>query len=59
MCDCCCIVCLIGWGEGGVHLKLDVQDQGGVKVLDVDGQGSGALENDTIFMEVICVSSLK
>ena len=25
----------------GVRLKLDVQGQGGVKILDVDGRGGG------------------
>ena len=25
--------------ERGVRLKLDVQDQGGGRILDVDGQG--------------------
>ena len=28
------------------------------KILDIDGQGGGGLENWTIFMDVICVSSL-
>ena len=27
-----------GGGRGGVHLKLDVQDQGGGKNVDADGQ---------------------
>ena len=31
--------------RGGVRLKLDVQGQGGGKILDVDGQGVGGLEN--------------
>ena len=39
------------WGK-------DVQGQGGGKILDVDGQGLRILENYTIFMDVICVSSL-
>ena len=54
-CDCCSIVC---WIDRGVRLKLDVQGQGGGKFLDVDGQGVGGLGNQTIFMVVICVSSL-
>ena len=45
-------------GEGKVHLKLDVQGEGGGRILDVGGQGGGSLENWTIFMDVICVSSL-
>ena len=28
-----------------VRLKLDIQGQGGEKILDVDGQGVGGLEN--------------
>ena len=36
-CGCCSIVCWRGWGLG-VRLKLDVQGQGGGKILDVDGQ---------------------
>ena len=35
-----------GGREGRVHLKLDVQVQGGGSVLDLDGQGGwGGLEN--------------
>ena len=47
-------------GGGEVRLGLDVQDQGGKKILDVDGQGGGVggLENWTILMDVTCVSSL-
>lgn len=26
-------------GEGGVYLKLDVQDEGGGRISDEDGQG--------------------
>ena len=37
---------------------MDVQGQGGGRILDVDGQGGCCLENWTIFMEVMCVSSL-
>ena len=44
-----------GWGE--VRLKLDVQGQASGRILDADGQGIGGLENGTIFMDVICVSS--
>ena len=40
-------------------MKLDVQGQGVGRISDVDGQGQGGLENWTIFMDVICVSSLK
>ena len=40
-------------------MKLDVQGQGVGRILDVDGQGWwGGLENLTILMDVICVSSL-
>ena len=41
----------------GVRLKLDVQSQGGGRILDVDRQGCGGLENWTILMDVIYVSS--
>ena len=44
---------------GGICLKLDVQGQGGGRILDIDGQGGvGGLENWTILMDVICISSL-
>ena len=48
-----------GGGGGGVRLKLDVQGQGGERILDVDRRGGagGGLENWTIFMDIICVSS--
>ena len=49
---------IIIW-RGGFRLKLDVQGQGVGRISDVDGQGQGGLENWTIFMDVICVSSLK
>ena len=40
-------------------MKLDVQGQRGRRILDVDGQGGwGGLENWTILMDVIRVSSL-
>ena len=39
-------------------MKLDVEGQGGKRILDIDGQGGGGLENWSIFMDVICVSSL-
>ena len=46
--------------ESGVCLKLDVQGQGGGLILDIDGQGGvGGLDNWTIFMGIIHVSSLK
>ena len=45
--------------ERRVHLKLAVQGQGCRRILDVDGQGVEGLENWTIFMDVICVSSLR
>ena len=38
-----------------VRLKLDVHGQGGGRILDIDGQGVGGLENWTIFMDVIYV----
>ena len=41
----------------GIRLKLDIQGQSSGKILDVDEQGVGSLENWTIFMDVICVSS--
>ena len=45
------------WREGA-RLKLDVQGQGGGGILDVDGQrGWGGIENWTIFMDIIFVSS--
>ena len=50
-----------GEGEGkGAEFgsKLDVQGQDGGRISDIDGQGVGGLENWTIFMDVICVSSL-
>ena len=40
------------------RLKLDVQGQGGGRVLDGDDQGGEILESWIIFMDVICVSSL-
>ena len=43
----------------GVPLKLEVQGEGGGKILDVDGQGVRDLENWIIFMDVICASSLR
>ena len=43
-------------GEWDLRLKLDVQGKEGGRILDVDGQRG--LENWTIFMDVICVSSL-
>ena len=62
---------LIDWlsfgedGEGGEEgkgagfgSKLDVQGQDGGRISDIDGQGVGGLENWTIFMDVIWVSSL-
>ena len=39
-------------------MELDVQGQGSGRILDVDGQWVWSLENWTIFMDVICVSSL-
>ena len=49
----------IVWREG-VRLKLDVQGQGVGSILDVNGQGGvRSLKNWIIFMDVICVSSLK
>ena len=37
LCVCVCVcVCILG-----VRSKLDVQDQEGGRVLDVDGQGGG------------------
>ena len=44
--------------RGGARLELDVQGQGSGRILDVDGQWVWSLENWTIFMDVICVSSL-
>ena len=45
-------------GMGGICLELDVQSQVGGRIFDVDGQRGGGLENWTIFMDTICVSSL-
>ena len=42
--------------EGGIRLKLDVQGQGGGRILDV--AWGGGLANWTIFMDVMYVSSL-
>ena len=45
----------------GILLKLDVEDQGGGRILDVGGQREWrwrVTENWTIFLGVICVSSL-
>ena len=43
-----------------VRLKLDVQGQAYGRILGVDGQGGwGGLKNWTIFVDVICESSLK
>ena len=36
----------------GIRLKLDVQGEGGGRILGVGGQGGGSLENWTIFMDV-------
>ena len=48
-CGCCSIVCWRGWvRRRGVRLNLDVQCEGGGKVLDVDvmeGRGSWKLDN--------------
>ena len=42
-----------------VRFKLNVEGQGGERILDVDGQGGvGGLENWTNFMDIICVLSL-
>ena len=48
-------------GEGGrVRLKLDVQGQEIGGISDADRQdGVGGLENWRIFMDIICVLSLK
>ena len=43
---------LITWRRWWVHLKQDIQGRGGGSILDVDGRVW------TIFMDVICVSSL-
>ena len=43
------------WGWGGIPLKLDIQGQGGGRILDVDGQEGEGVENWIIFMEVIYV----
>ena len=51
----------------GFHLNLDVQVQGGRRILDVDGQGrrwggrvgpENCWKNLTVFIDVICVSLL-
>ena len=43
----------------GIRLKLDVQGEGGGRILGVGGQGGGSLENWTIFMDVIPNQSKK
>ena len=49
---------LIIW-RGGVRLRLDFQSLGCGRISDVDGPGgAGGLENWTIFMDVLWVSSL-
>ena len=48
---------IIVW-KGRVRLKLDVQCQADRRISNVDGQGMGGLENWTVFMDVVCVSSL-
>ena len=40
-------------------MELDVQGQGGGRILDVDGQGRGGLENWPVFMDAICVLFLE
>ena len=50
-----------GEGSGEVRLKLDVQCQGGGRILGVTGGVGGVevLENLTFFLDnIICVSSL-
>ena len=42
----------------GLRSKLNVQGRGGGRISDVNGQRVGGLENWTIFMDVICLSSL-
>ena len=50
-------LCTVSFGVG-VHLKLDAQSEWGGRISDVDGPGGlGGLENWTIFMGVIYVSS--
>ena len=49
---------MVGWGGGGFRLKMNSASQGGGRILDLDRQRGGGLENWTIFMGVICVSSL-
>ena len=40
----------------GVHLKLDIQGQGGGRVLDVDGKGGrGILKLDNFHVCHMCV----
>ena len=52
------IICR-GVGEGRARLKLDVQGQVGGRILDVAWTvGVGFRQNWTIYMGVICVSSL-
>ena len=50
---------VIIWREGGIRLNVDVQGQGGGRMLDVVWtRGMGGLENWTVFKDVTCVSSL-
>ena len=49
-----------GWEVGkGVPFKIRCPRSGGRTALDVDAQGGRGHENKTIFMDVICVSSLR
>ena len=41
--------------ERGICFKLDVQDQGGGRISDVDVPGMKSLENWTISVDVKCV----
>ena len=40
-------------------MKLDAPSQGGGRILDVNGQGVGGLENWIIFMDFICLSFIR
>ena len=54
-------MCLCVWGGRGSSLKLDIQGQGGVKGLHVDGRvgegGGGSSKLDNFHGRLICIFS--
>ena len=58
-CGCCSLVCLRGWVDGGRDLfKLEHPRSRGWKNSGRRWAGGEGLENQTVFLNVICVSSL-